>query len=73
MEDTLIIAKQCDSAMIVIKQDSSHAYDILEALEELNRYVPSIMGTVLTQVRPSLFDQEMASYGYGYGYGYGRK
>ena len=33
MEDTLIIAKQCDSAMIVIKQDSSHAYDILEALE----------------------------------------
>lgn len=73
MEDTLIISKQCDSAIIVIKQDSSHAYDILEALEELNRYVPSIMGTVLTQVKPSLFDQEMGSYGYGYGYGYGRK
>lgn len=77
MEDALLISTHCDSAIIVIKQDFANAYDILDALEELNEHVPNIMGTVLNQVKPSIFDQEQGSrYGYGnygYGYGYGKK
>jgi len=80
MEDALLIANQCDSAVFVIKQDYVNAYDVLDALEELNEHIPSIMGTVLNQVKPSFFDEEQTSrygygskYGYGYGYGYGRE
>lgn len=73
MEDAHIIAKNSDSALVVIKQDFVHVYDILDSLEELNENIPYIMGTVLNQVRPSLFDSEQGHYGYGYGYGYGNK
>lgn len=73
MEDALLVAKQSDTALIVIKQDYVNSFDILEALEELNERIPYIMGTVLNQVKPSIFDQEKSHYGYGYGYGYGRK
>lgn len=75
MQDALLIAKESDAAIIVIKQDYANTYDILEAVDEINDYVPSIVGTVLNQVKPSIFDQEQSThgYGYGYGYGYGRK
>ena len=72
MEDAILVAKRCDNAIITIKQDHTNAIDILESLEELNDHV-SILGTVLNQVKPSIFDVEQTSYGYGYGYGYGRK
>ena len=72
MEDAILVAKHCDSALITIKQDHTNSYDILESLEELNEHTP-ILGTVLNQVKPSIFDVEQSSYGYGYGYGYGRK
>lgn len=74
MEDALLIGNKCDSAIFVIKQDFVNAYDVLDVLEELNEHVPTIMGTVLNQVKATLFDEEQYSqYGYGYGYGYGRK
>ena len=72
MEDAILVAKHCDNAIITIKQDYTNAIDILESLEELNVHV-NIMGTVLNQIKPSIFDTEQISYGYGYGYGYGRK
>lgn len=68
MEDALLVAKHCDSAIIVIKQDFVNAYDILDSLEELHSHT-NIIGTVLNQVIPSIFDEEQSSYGYGYGYG----
>lgn len=73
MEDALVVARQADSAAIVIKQDYANTYDVLEALEELNGQVPHITGTILNQVKPSLFETVSKGYGYGYGYGYGSR
>lgn len=69
MEDALVVARHVDSAGVVIRQDFSNAYDILEALEELNSSISHISGTILNQVKPSLFETVSHNYGYGYGYG----
>lgn len=71
MGDALLIAQKSDSAVVVIRQDYAGIYDIQDAIEELNEYVPHISGAVLNQVRHSLFLEEDHPYGYGDGYGYG--
>lgn len=71
MGDALLIAQHCDSAIAVIRQDYAGLYDVQDALEELNDYVPNMSGAILNQVHHSLFLEEDHPYGYGYGYGYG--
>ena len=68
MEDALLVAKHCDRAIVVIKQDFVNAFDILDSMEELQGYT-HITGTVINQAIPSIFTPEQSSYGYGYGYG----
>ncbi|MGN1343372.1 MAG: polysaccharide biosynthesis tyrosine autokinase [Traorella sp.] len=74
MEDAILIAEYCDSALLVVKQDFAMVDDMMEALEELNNQIDSICGVIINQIKPSIFDhEESAILGYGYGYGYGRK
>lgn len=68
MEDALLVAKHCDQAIVVIKQDYVNAFDILDSMEELQGYT-QIIGTVINQAIPSIFAPVQSSYGYGYGYG----
>ena len=72
MDDACLVASQADSAIIVIKQDFAKTKDILDAIEELNKKIDTIIGTVINGVEPTIFSAEDVKYGYGYGYGYGR-
>lgn len=71
MEDALLVAKQSDSAVVVVKQDHATAYDILDSVDELHESLPNILGTVLNGYQSTFFTTDVSSSGYGYGYGYG--
>lgn len=66
LEDAMIIARYCDSSLVVIKQDFTSIYQILDALEELHLHLPQISGTIINQTKKTLFKDEEHHYGYGY-------
>lgn len=69
MEDALIVGKQADASILVVRQDYAKVYEILDALDELYEIDHDIMGCVLNIVQKSIFDEDAKGYGYGYGYG----
>lgn len=69
MQDALIVARQADASIMVVKQDYAKTYEILDALDELYEIDGHIMGCVLNIVQRSVFDEDAKGYGYGYGYG----
>lgn len=72
MQDALLVAKQADSAIVVVKQDHATAADILDSVDELHDTLPNVLGAVLNGYKNTFFTTESSSgYGYGYGFGYG--
>ena len=70
MQDALLVAKQSDSAIVVVKQDHATAADILDSVDELHDTLPNVLGAVLNGYKNTFFTTESSS-GYGNGYGYG--
>ena len=64
--DGLIVAKQCDGAILVVESGLTERAQAEKAREQLQYADIKILGAVLNKA-----DVKKRRYGYGYGYGYG--
>ena len=67
--DAEVFSELADASVIVVRQDSTPACDVNDAVDILKDSKSKFLGVVLNDMRGDLAD----GYGYGYGYGSSRK